>query len=266
MQSLQKVVKNYKLERAIARRSGFTLIELLVVIAIIAILAAILLPVLSAAKAKAKTASCANNEKQIITGYLMYADDNNGWLPVCATNVSTTVAVPNEWEILINPYIPAIGGTSNSTISARGTVLTCPSFNLALLYQLADAQSDPNTNSIGGYGNNYFYGGYYFDIPNTPADAPYMQKKQAQIMDPTETTLNSDTLDPAPGDSGVTIEFFGYSYTISQIPSHLPNHTYTRHGTGDNFAWADGHVSFMKWLTASNGLNGQEDWYWMIPK
>ncbi len=66
-------------------RKGFTLIELLVVIAIIAILAAILFPVFAKAREKARMTSCLNNEKQIVTAALMYAQDNNELLPDTAT-------------------------------------------------------------------------------------------------------------------------------------------------------------------------------------
>jgi prepilin-type N-terminal cleavage/methylation domain-containing protein/prepilin-type processing-associated H-X9-DG protein len=60
------------------RASAFTLIELLVVIAIIAILAALLLPVLSRAKERAKRVDCQSRMKQWALAFVQYADDNEG--------------------------------------------------------------------------------------------------------------------------------------------------------------------------------------------
>ena len=67
--------------RIFAGFSAFTLIELLVVVAIIAILAAMLLPALSAAREKARRATCLTNLKQMGTALESYTGDYAGYLP-----------------------------------------------------------------------------------------------------------------------------------------------------------------------------------------
>lgn len=80
-------------------RTGFTLIELLVVIAIIAILAAILFPVFSRAREKARQASCTSNLKQIAMAHLMYAQDYDEMLP---SHGDDTVG---PWPMMVLPYV-----------------------------------------------------------------------------------------------------------------------------------------------------------------
>jgi prepilin-type N-terminal cleavage/methylation domain-containing protein/prepilin-type processing-associated H-X9-DG protein len=62
--------------------AGFTLVELLVVIAIIAILIAVLLPVLGRAKKAADMVSCAANQRQIMTAFIMYTQEHKGTMPL----------------------------------------------------------------------------------------------------------------------------------------------------------------------------------------
>ncbi|MBI5833839.1 MAG: prepilin-type N-terminal cleavage/methylation domain-containing protein, partial [Armatimonadetes bacterium] len=96
-------------------RRGFTLIELLVVIAIIAILAAILFPVFAKAREKARTSSCASNEKQQMTAFLQYMQDYDE-MQFAIRNAANQYSV---WTDCIQPYLkstqvfvcPSAGGT-----------------------------------------------------------------------------------------------------------------------------------------------------------
>lgn len=62
-------------------KKAFTLIELLVVIAIIAILAAILFPVFQSARERGKMGKCLGNQKQLGSALLMYMQEYNDRLP-----------------------------------------------------------------------------------------------------------------------------------------------------------------------------------------
>ena len=89
---------------------GFTLIELLVVIAIIAILAALLFPVFASAREKAFQSTCLNNQRQIVTSLLLYAQDNDELFPDAsvawqAVTLSPKVLVCPTNSTLPNGYV-----------------------------------------------------------------------------------------------------------------------------------------------------------------
>ena len=77
------------------RISAFTLIELLVVIAIIAILAAILFPVFSSAREKARQTSCLSNLRQIGMAFAQYVQDYDEQLP---SRRDLKASLPGGWK------------------------------------------------------------------------------------------------------------------------------------------------------------------------
>jgi prepilin-type N-terminal cleavage/methylation domain-containing protein len=94
---------------------GFSLAELLVVIAIISILAALLLPVLSSAKARAKRTICLDNLKQLNVGVHLYAADNGDKTP--ATGSATFIS----YKEMVKSYVGLHGPSSPSD-----KAFTCP--------------------------------------------------------------------------------------------------------------------------------------------
>jgi len=58
---------------------AFTLVELLVVVAIIALLISIMLPALGDAREAARSTICASHQRQLVTGWIIYANDNQDY-------------------------------------------------------------------------------------------------------------------------------------------------------------------------------------------
>ena len=115
-------------------KKHFTLIELLVVIAIIAILAAMLLPALSAARERARAASCISNLKNIGLACRMYADDNKSNWP--------QIAVTYRWprKLVENGYLQSAG-------KGKRGIFGCPSDSSPLYTATATGEDDTT-----GYG------------------------------------------------------------------------------------------------------------------
>jgi prepilin-type N-terminal cleavage/methylation domain-containing protein/prepilin-type processing-associated H-X9-DG protein len=85
------------------RRYGFTLIELLVVIAVIVILAAILFPVFARARDRARQSLCASHLTQLAKAGMMYLDDYDDRFPSCYRTPFGHSAL--DIHALLQPYL-----------------------------------------------------------------------------------------------------------------------------------------------------------------
>ncbi len=155
---------------------AFTLIELLVVIAIIGILAALLLPVLSRAKARAVQIQCVSNYKQAGMALHLYLDEHNDQLPP-----GNDPAAPNYLDLT---ETPAYNATSTNYLS----------------FYLAPYVSQPSPQQVGANATNVVK---VLACPGFPSVAPNGYNPEsdnyAHYFSFTLTRLNNPPLDKLPG-------------------------------------------------------------------
>jgi prepilin-type N-terminal cleavage/methylation domain-containing protein/prepilin-type processing-associated H-X9-DG protein len=198
------------------KREGFTLIELLVVIAIIGILAALLLPALSSARDKARTAQCAGNLRQISLGLQLYADDHDDFFPVAGGTIrwdqkDATTGL-GSWMQQIFPYVK------------NKSVYHCP----------LDQRSP----------FSYFLGARAaFAVNNA-----FSSVSRKRIDKPTAFVLSGDTGGAGGGALFDPLDADKDDYTQNCVggptATGAPWISWQRHSAGQNLLFADGHVQW----------------------
>jgi prepilin-type N-terminal cleavage/methylation domain-containing protein len=162
-------------------KSGFTLIELLVVIAIIAILSALLLPVLSHAKATAKRTVCINNLHQIDLAMVMYVDDHADSIRA----ITNKEPIHFSYKMSILPYLARNGSSTNDTL------FVCPADDFdCKMPAIQDFFLFENVTGIGfwhldkTYHSSYFFNGEADGVETRMAAKPFLS-----VRDPSRLVL-----------------------------------------------------------------------------
>jgi len=217
----------------------FTLIELLVVIAIIAILAAMLMPALAQAREKARSISCTSNQKQIILGVLMYADQNRETL-IPGAVWQDRPGHGLEWYRLLDKLVGlSYAGGSYNTNNRGHEVIVCPSQKMnAHPYNI-------------GYGWNYQEFGYAWSSTSYLAG---WATKLAKIPDPSWNIVLGDGED----NNARTPIYYGPRYLYRRHSTLTPR----RHSGGGNMALADGHV---EWFNYAQLRDASAQSPWRLP-
>ncbi|MCM8817607.1 MAG: DUF1559 domain-containing protein [Candidatus Omnitrophica bacterium] len=215
-----------------ARSKGFTLIELLVVIGIVATLAAMLLPMLSRARERAKQAICINNLKQWGLAIHMYTTDFDGYFNfyVDLRDSSDTIWFYDYLAKYIGKEDPSNPGRYEGRLSNR-SLKTCPS----KVYM---------TGEFGSVRNGYKYPDYGGNIHILPCiqddgtiwEEANLAKKINRIKEPELSFLLVDA-HHGRGTIGILERF---------DPDPTYNAVHYKHSKGANILYVDGHVSWSR--------------------
>ena len=210
--------------------SAFTLIELLVVIAIIGILAAMLLPALSAAKAKGQQVACENNLKQFATCWLMYAGDNDSKL-IVNMPLTNAPAYSNSWAL---GSMKVAADATNGALLQQGPLFPYTA-ETALYHCPADLSETNGAPRVRSYSMNGWFGSTYMNTAgNEPGFQTYLKESGMAAKGTSELWVFMDEHEATIDDS-----WFEVTMDDSKPFASFPA---TRHSRGYNLNFADGHV------------------------
>lgn len=141
------------------RARAFTLVELLTVIAIIAILAALIFPVFSTARSKARQTSCVSNLRQVGLSMEMYATDYDDIYPFAVDPTDRfTPEIWNEhpyWQRLI-PFMPMLHEVLQPYQKSKA-IWKCPSDVGYKVQDFTGLPFDTTPSAYARYGSSYLF-------------------------------------------------------------------------------------------------------------